>query len=89
MTPPAIATLAATTVLPEYIATLPCEPASARRARKLIAMALSAWQLDALLESNCQFLWIDAAAWLCAEVFVEHLPGSGVVDEHVGAAAVS
>ncbi|WP_405848967.1 hypothetical protein [Streptomyces sp. NBC_01518] len=39
--------------------------------------------------SNCHFLWIGPAAWLCAEVFVKQLPGSGVVDEHVGAAAGS
>jgi hypothetical protein len=40
-----------------------------------------------LSRSNCQILWIGSADQLCAEVFMNHLPGSRAVDEHVGSPA--
>ncbi|WP_055522858.1 ATP-binding protein [Streptomyces graminilatus] len=52
MTTPATAALAAATGLPEYTETLPCEKASARKARILIDQALSAWDLAELIEDG-------------------------------------
>ncbi|MFI6688006.1 ATP-binding protein [Streptomyces sp. NPDC050485] len=43
---------AAATGRPAYTETMPCEPASARKARILVALALSAWDLDALVEDG-------------------------------------
>jgi hypothetical protein len=36
---------------PEYTETLPCEAASARKARILVALALSAWDLETMTET--------------------------------------
>lgn len=52
MTTSATAVLAAATELPDYTETLPCEKASARKARILVDQALSAWGLDELIKDG-------------------------------------
>lgn len=37
---------------PSYTETLPCQAASAARARRLVTAALSAWRLDALVDAG-------------------------------------
>lgn len=43
---------AAATGHPAYTETMPCEPESARKARILVALALSAWDLDDLIDAG-------------------------------------
>lgn len=50
MTMTTTAARAAATGHPAYTETMPCEPESARKARILLALALSAWDLDELTD---------------------------------------
>ncbi|MFF3359401.1 ATP-binding protein [Streptomyces sp. NPDC002917] len=50
MTMTTTAVHAAATGSPAYTETMPCRPESARKARILVALALSAWDLDGLVD---------------------------------------